>query len=98
MATYVARAKAIIDAVIDGTATNAQKQRIADAVIIYRKALLKEVAADPLSPTGEEKAEVFVRAVREWGQAWLFAGARKASADGHKATDDAAGDAAAGDL
>jgi hypothetical protein len=71
MATFVVRAAAIVDAAIDGTASAAQKNRIANAAILYRPDLLILIAADPNAPTAEEKAEVFITTLKEWGQHWL---------------------------
>lgn len=98
MATYAQRALAIIEGAIDAPPTVEQQQRIADRVIQYRPDILAQVAADPANPTPGEKAQVFVEAVRQWGQSWLRATAEKDAAADAQATIDAAGDAAAGDL
>ena len=98
MATYLERANSIVEGVIDGTPTAQQKQNIADLAIKYRPNLLKTIAVDPENPTGEEKAGVFVEAVREWGKSWLHSIGKKDYRDGNEAAAEAAGDAAAGDL
>lgn len=98
MATYGQRALAIIEGAIDATPSAAQQQRIAEAVIKYRPDILVQVATDPANPTQAEKAEVFVRAVREWGQSWLRATAEKDAGADAQATITAAGDTAAADL
>lgn len=98
MATYSQRALGIIEGAIDAVPDAAQQQRIADAAIKYRPDILQAVAVDPVNPTQAEKAEVFVKAVKEWGQSWLRAMAEKDSRAGHEPTAVAAGDTAAGDL
>jgi hypothetical protein len=94
MATYLERANDIVAAAIDGTPTAEQKQRIADAAIKYRSDLLESLAVDPENPTGEEKAAVFVEALRAWAKSWLRAMAEKDAVAANDATVAAAGDAA----
>jgi hypothetical protein len=98
MATYINRALAIIEGAIDTTPDAAHQQRIATAAIKYRPDILLAVAVDPENPTQAEKAEVFVKVVRSWGQSWLRAGAEKTTRTDNDAEVEAAGDAAAGDL
>jgi hypothetical protein len=98
MATYLDRANDIVAAGIDGIPTPPQKQRIADAAIKYRPDLLEIYATDPLNPTSEEKAAVFVETFRDWAKSWLRSMAEKGARTDNDATVTAAGDAAAGDL
>ena len=98
MATYLDRANSIVEGAIDGTPTAQQKQNIADAAIKYRPDLLQTIAVDPENPTAEEKAGVFVEALREWGRSWLRATAEKDARTDNDANVAAAGDTAAGDL
>ena len=98
MATYLERANTIVSGVIDGTPTAQQKQNIADASIKYRPDLLENIAVDPQNPTAEEKAGVFVEAIRDWGKSWLRAMAEKDNRDANEPNAESDGDAAAGDL
>lgn len=98
MATYIDRALAIIEGAIDAIPDAAHQQRIAAAAIKYRPEILENIAVDPANPTNEEKAEVFVRAVREWGGSWLRACAEKDARSDNEAVVIAAGGTAAGDF
>ncbi len=98
MPTYVQRAKSIVDAAVNGVATAQQKTRIADAFLKHRPDLLATVAADPENPTGAEKAEVFVRAFRQWGRSVLRTHAEKGVRDANRDNEVAAGDTAEADL
>jgi hypothetical protein len=98
MATYLERANGIVEAGIDGVPTAEQKQRIAESAILFRHDLLLSLAADPLNPTGEEKAAVFVEAFREWAVAWLRNMAEKQTISANVPNVQAAGDVAAADL
>ena len=98
MATYLERANDIVAAGINGTPTSEQKQRIAEAAIKNRPDLVQLLAADPLNPTGEEKAAVFVETFRQWAIAWLRALAEKEEAAVHVPDVQAAGETAAADL
>lgn len=97
-ATYVDRAQGIIDGVIDGTSTVQQQQNVASAFITYRPDLLLLYAIDPENPTNEEKAQVFVEALRLWGREILRSQAEKTTRDSNEAAAIAAGAAAEGDL
>ena len=98
MATYVQRALSIIEAAVGTVPPGDQLQRIADAYLNYAPDIAAEVIADPENPTNEEKAEVFVLAMRRWGQSVLRATAEKAARAAHDGEVEAAGDTAAGDL
>ena len=98
MATYLERANNIVEAAIDGVPTAQQKQNIADAAINYRPDLLDIIAVDPENPTGEEKAGVFVEAMRQWAKSWLHSIASGVTRNANEAAAMAAGDAAAGDI
>lgn len=98
MATYLDRANSIVEGAIDAVPTAEQKQRIADAAMKYRPDLLAQIAVDPENPTAEEKAGVFVEALREWGRSWLRDAAEKDARAANDAAVTAAGDAAAGDI
>jgi hypothetical protein len=98
MATYTDRALAIIEGAIDSTTNPAHQQRIAAAAIKYRPDILQAVAVDPDNPTQAEKAEVFVKVVRDWGRSWLRAGAERTARDDNDATVTAAGDTAESDF
>ena len=98
MATYLDRANSIVEGAIDGTPTAQQKQNIANAAIKFRPNILRSIAVDPLNPTAEEKAAVFVEIVREWGQSWLRSIAEEGARTNNDAVVKAEGDAAAGDF
>ena len=53
MPTAIQRASNILDAIINGTATAAQKQRVADAFSL-----------DPINQTATQKAQVLLSAIR----------------------------------
>jgi hypothetical protein len=96
MATYAARAKSIIDALIDGNATAQQQQNIAGSFIQANPNLYNP--ADPDNPTSEEKALVVVQAVRAWMKSVVRGAAERQERAALDAQVKAAGDAAAGEI
>lgn len=99
MATWVERAQQIIGGVLDGLPTAPQQQQnIGNRAIQYRPDLLEQIAADPANPTNEEKAEVFVTAVRQRALSWLRVAAEAEARAGNEGAVTAAGDAAVADL
>ena len=98
MATYIERARQLIQAGIDGTPTAEQEQRVADAFVEYASDIAESVFADPANPTNTEKAEVFVKAFRRWGRSVLRATAETQARADNDATVAAAGDSAEADL
>ena len=98
MATWVQRAQSIIEGVTDAVPTATQQQRIAERCMQYRPDLAELIPVDPENPTNEEKAQVFVTTVRQWGQSWLRLMAEKEEEANNDAAVTAAGDTAVGDL
>lgn len=74
----VTRVKTIIEAAVDHTVNNAVLLRIGDAFVDARQDLL--VAVDPDNPTNEEKAGVFLSALKEWGKNTVRGTAQKKKA------------------
>lgn len=91
-ATYVQRAAATIDALIDGTSTGAQQTRIADAFV--RTYGGRYGSTNPADYTNEQKAQVFVETMKAHGQQILQAGKQLEI----EAANEATVEAAAGDL
>jgi hypothetical protein len=69
VATFIERATDIITGAVDVTPSNPQLLRLANAALKKWPELLE--AVDPLNPTNEEKARVFVLATKAWGKKWL---------------------------
>lgn len=92
-ATYIERAAAVIDALIDGTSTGAQQTRVADAYVqVYGADYHPTGSSNPADFTNEQKAQVFVESIKRQGQEILRAGKLIETQKANDATIQAAGD------
>lgn len=96
MATYVQRASAIINALIDGTATQEQLGRIADAFIQVAPKFYNP--ANPDNPTPNERARPLVEGLRVMLKHQTRAAMERKKRLENEAAVKAAGDQAAADL
>lgn len=64
--TYVNRATAVADALVDGTATTAQKLEVAEAFVDEYREDIIAAGFNPDTLTNEQKARVFIVKVKDW--------------------------------
>ena len=114
MATYAERAEMIVTGIIDGVPTPEQIQRIGDAFAdlnfpeqgtgitiaqaVYAQRPLIDGEPDTSPLTGAEKAEIFVRTFRSWGQGIIRHYAERQESLNYTDEIATAGDTAVGDL
>jgi phosphoribosylformimino-5-aminoimidazole carboxamide ribonucleotide (ProFAR) isomerase len=98
MATAIQRASAIIDALVDGTATNEQKLAIANAYVKQYAYRLREYDIDEATITNEQKAKLFMTIIREQVRDVYMAGQEKATYDTVQSAAQAARAAAAAEI
>jgi hypothetical protein len=94
--TFTERATAIVNAIIDGTATPQQMRRIGEAFAARYPANF--APANPANPTSADYARCFVLSVRQFGRRTLRSVAVDQSTAEAQADAQAAADAAQGDL
>lgn len=63
--TALSRASAIMDALLNTTVDNTIKQEVADAFTNYNKEYVIGAGLDPAALTNEQKAQVFLMALRK---------------------------------